>query len=101
MMSEISTTASSDADCGGRSEQEVRAVVRSVVRELAPNPDGPGPGTDPRLVEDLEYHSLAILELAFTLEDEFDLPPIDEAAAREIQTLQAVEDFVVNKLREA
>jgi acyl carrier protein len=37
------------------------------------------------LVEDLEYHSLALLEIASALEDEFDLRPIDEKTARQMR----------------
>jgi acyl carrier protein len=54
-----------------------------------------------RLVDDLQYHSLALLELAFTLEDEFDLEPIDEKTAQQIVTMGDVEDYVIGKLREA
>jgi acyl carrier protein len=82
---------------GGRSEEEVREVVRAVVMELAPNQDQ-DPGEDSGLVDDLEYHSLALTELAFTLEDEFDLLPIDEATARGIRTLRDVQDHVVREL---
>jgi acyl carrier protein len=82
-----------------RSEQEVRALIRELVIELAPNQDAVT-AADPHLVDDLGYHSLAVLELAFTLEDEFDLEPIDQEAAQEIQTARAVEDYVVAKLRE-
>lgn len=37
-----------------------------------------------RLVEDLGYHSLALLELAVLLEDTFGLPPLDVASGGEI-----------------
>jgi acyl carrier protein len=81
----------------GRSEQEVRGIVRVIVRELAPNPDGASIG-DAQLVEDLGFHSLALLELAFALEDEFDLTPIDQQTAQQITTTKAVEDYVVEQL---
>ncbi|MEE3922508.1 hypothetical protein V2I01_41850 [Micromonospora sp. BRA006-A] len=50
------------------------------------------------LVEDLEYHSLALLELAFALEDEFDLPPIDEQSVQNIRTAADIENHVVRQL---
>ena len=81
-----------------RSEQELRATIRALVLELAPNPEGAEQDTA-HLAEDLGFHSLALLELAFTLEDEFDLPPIDEGVARQITTLQAVQDHVIGQLR--
>lgn len=80
-------------------EEEVRPLIARIVRELAPTPGGPE-GSDVKLVDELEYTSLALLELAFTLEDEFDLPPIDEETARTILTVRNVEDYVVDALRE-
>ncbi|RJL27277.1 hypothetical protein D5H75_25880 [Bailinhaonella thermotolerans] len=70
-----------------------------MVFELAPA-EAKSTSPDARLVEDLEYHSLAILELAFTIEDEFELEPIDEETAQKILTVRDVEDFVVGKLLE-
>jgi acyl carrier protein len=81
-------------------EGELRQSVRAVIIELSPNPDGQS-AENPRLVDDLEYHSLALLELAFALEDEYELNPIDEKTARKIQTVKDVEDHVVDELRTA
>jgi acyl carrier protein len=87
----------SEPSSGERSEQDVRESIRSIVAELAP--EAPDELTsEARLVDDLGFHSLALLELAFTLEDEFDLPPIDEATARQITTVGAVQDHVVTSL---
>jgi acyl carrier protein len=47
-----------------------------------------------RLVEDLGYHSLALLELAFALEDEFALPAMDAEQAQKISTMLDVEEYV-------
>lgn len=83
------------------SDTEVRARVRSIILELAPE-TGPPPGGNPRLLEDLSYHSLAMVELAFALEDEFELPPMDEQAVNEnIRTVSDVEDYVLELMREA
>ena len=73
-------------------------MIRGIVAELAPNP-GLTPSSDADLVDDLEYHSVALVELAFTLEDEFDLLPIDEATARTIRTVGDIENHVVAELR--
>jgi acyl carrier protein len=81
-----------------RTEEDVRTRVRTIVLELAPNPENL-PGEDGRLVEDLGYHSLALLELAFTLEDDFELSPIDEQTARAIINIRDVQDHVVNEFR--
>jgi acyl carrier protein len=83
----------------GRSEEQVRDYVAEIIMELAPNPDERDSDAALRLVEDLGFHSLALLELAFTLEDEFDLPPIDEATARQITTVGKIADHVVTALR--
>jgi acyl carrier protein len=82
-----------------RSESEVKALVGEIVRELSPNPAA-AEGNAVKLVDELEFTSLALLELAFTLEDEFELPPIDEAAARHILTIADVENHVVSGLRD-
>jgi hypothetical protein len=41
-----------------------------------------------------------VLEPAFTVEDECELEPIDEEAAQDIQTVHAVEGYVMAKLNE-
>jgi acyl carrier protein len=86
-------------DVPTRNEEEVRAQIREIVQELAPNPQL-GTAEHALLVEDLEYHSLALLELAFALEDEFDLPPIDEENARSIRSAQDIEDYVLRQLED-
>jgi acyl carrier protein len=78
-------------------DADVRARVRSIIVQVAPNPDGVQEGQT-QLVDHLEYHSLALLELGFTLEDEFDLPPIDQAQVQDITTVEEVEDLVLGLL---
>lgn len=95
-MSDQPSTAGADL----RSEEEVRSTIRALVAELAPAQEQEAAECeDARLVEDLGFHSLALLELAFSLEDEFDLPPIDEDTARVITTVSKVQDHVVGILR--
>lgn len=81
-----------------QADAEVRARVRSIIVQVAPNPDGVQAG-ETKLVDHLEYHSLALLELGFTLEDEFDLPPIDQSQVQDITTVEEVEDLVLGLLR--
>ena len=52
------------------------------------------PSEETRLVEDLGYHSLALLKLAFALEDEFALPAMDAEQAQKICTILDVEEYV-------
>jgi acyl carrier protein len=80
------------------SEADVVRLIHELIVELAPNPTGAA-AEDPRLVEDLEYHSLALMELAFTLEDEFALEPIDEETALSILTVGDVDRHVLDELR--
>jgi acyl carrier protein len=87
----------SSTAAGSRAEADVREMVRSMVIELSPE-RVESAGTDARLIDDLAFNSLALVELAFTLEDEFDLAPIQEATARQITTLGAVADHVVSEL---
>jgi acyl carrier protein len=86
-------------DPGGRSEAQIRDLVVAIVGELAGN-KSVEVVEDRLLVEELEFHSLALLELAFTLEDEFDLLPITEEAARALTTVGKVIEHVLSQLRE-
>ena len=81
------------------SEEEVGSTIRELILELAPSPEAAA-NDDARLAEDLGFHSLALLELAFSLEDEFDLPPIDEETARRITTIPSVQEHVLEILRD-
>jgi acyl carrier protein len=83
-----------------RSEQDVRTLIRNLILELAPNPERLQTAQDAILIDELEFHSLALIEMAFTLEDEFDLEPIDETTATQIVTAKDVEEFILGKLRE-
>ena len=78
-------------------EEQARGLIHEIMTDLAPSPGALNPKG--RLVEDLGYHSLALLELAFSLEDEFDLPTIDEPTARKILSVGDVEQHVIANLR--
>lgn len=78
-------------------EADVRELIKQLVFELAPTKEQVTKD-NPDLVADLEYHSLAVLELAFSIEDEFDLEPLDEETAKTIPTLYDVQDYVVGRL---
>ncbi|MFI6318300.1 acyl carrier protein [Nonomuraea sp. NPDC050556] len=81
-----------------RADQDVRTRIRSIILQVAPNPEGVR-ATETRLVEDLGYHSLALLELGFTMEDEFDLPPLDQSQVQHITTVEEVEDLVLDLMQ--
>lgn len=79
-------------------EQSVRRSIRQIILEVAPTESVTDVKPEQRLVEDLEYHSLALMELAFTLEDEFGLDPIAEEDAQKIGTAGDVEEYVIAEL---
>jgi acyl carrier protein len=79
-------------------DQAHTSTILKIITELAPQPSGE-PNMQARLVEELGYHSLALLELAFALEDEFSLKPLDESAARAIHTVADVVEYVLVDLR--
>lgn len=77
-----------------------QTAIRKMLRQFAPaQVDDLTPDT--RLIDDLGYHSLALLELAYALEDEFGLPPLDEETARDIVTVRDIEDLVAQRLSAA
>ncbi|MFD7912478.1 acyl carrier protein [Streptomyces sp. NPDC059752] len=80
------------------SSEEVRETVLAIIEQLAPERDRFEAGKDMRLVEDLGFHSLALLEMAFAIEDDFDLPPIDEQTGRAIQTTEQVLAYVLGQV---
>jgi acyl carrier protein len=79
-------------------EEAARQTTRQIVLSMAPEPPL-GDHADLDLADDLAYHSLALLEMAFALEDEFLLPPIDQESAQEIRTVGDVENYIISQLR--
>jgi acyl carrier protein len=79
-------------------EYATRTTIRQIILELAPAESVAELKPDHRLVEDLQYHSLALMEMAFTLEDEFGLDPITEEEAQKITTAGDVEEYVMAEL---
>ena len=83
------------AESTGLGPDAIRGAIRELVLELAPNKDVTDANPEMSLVDDLNFHSLALLELAFTLEDEFSLDPISEEAVLNIVTVGDVEAHVI------
>jgi acyl carrier protein len=94
----MTDTANSGTSAEARTTEQVRALVAEVIAELAPVNDVEV-SDSLRLIEDLGYHSLALMELAFALEDEFELSPIDEQTAQSITTVALITDHVVGELQ--
>lgn len=74
-----------------REEQALR--VRELVGAMSPLGSRAAKPTD-RVVDDLGYDSVAILELALALEVEFDLQAIGEEQAVDLVTVGDIEDLV-------
>jgi acyl carrier protein len=77
--------------------QEVEQTIKKMVRDLCPGDASQMTDTS-RLAEDLGYHSLALVELAFAIEDRFDIEPIDQGTAQTIRTVADVVGHVQSKV---
>lgn len=75
-------------------EDVVTDVVVRVVRCLAPE-EGVDVALDSDLRDDLGYHSLALVELGFLLEDAFALDPIPREVAEPVRTVRDVATLVL------
>lgn len=76
------------------SEQDERAArVRELVGAMSPLGERVARSAD-RVVDDLGYDSVAILELALALEVEFDLQAIGEEQAVDLVTVGDIEAMV-------
>jgi acyl carrier protein len=90
-----------DETTNSQASSEVRARVRELIRALAPNQSAQL-GSETRLEADLEFDSLALVELAVRLETEFELPALAEGdvADLDIQTVGDVEALIESLTRE-
>jgi acyl carrier protein len=79
-------------------EQSARQLIRELIAELAPTTLAAPVSEGHRLVDDLGYHSLALMELAFNLEDQFGLDPIDQGAVLKIVSAGDVESYVISEI---
>jgi acyl carrier protein len=77
-------------------DETTQARVRRILVEINPSDREITP--DARMIEDLGFHSLALLELMFACEEEFGLPPIEETAAAKISTVGDVESYVAEQV---
>lgn len=71
--------------------------VRRLVGEMSPLGARSAKSTD-RLVEDLGYDSLAVIELSLQLETHFGLRPVAQGTAVDITTVAGVEQLVEEAL---
>lgn len=79
------------------SHESTRARVRQLIGEMSPNGRQEAASTD-RLIEDLGYDSLAVIELSLQMESTFALTAIGQGTVPDITTVRDVEDLVVQSL---
>jgi len=77
--------------------QEITKKVKELIAELCPA-EIKDMDDSSHLTDELGYHSLALVELAFSLEDMFDLEPIDQAVAKNINTVGDIINYVTEKV---
>lgn len=65
---------------------ETRAAVEALVRDMAPDPVD-GLDDSIRLVDDLGYQSLRLVELTMALEETFGLPPFERSDLTGVTTV--------------
>jgi acyl carrier protein len=75
------------------SHDDIATRVRELVGDLAPA-GARQVGPSDRLIEDLGYDSVAVLELALALEVEFDLQEIDENQTVDLSTVGDIETLI-------
>ncbi|MGA8115291.1 MAG: phosphopantetheine-binding protein [Actinocatenispora sp.] len=72
---------------------ELLGIIGVVVGRLAPTPVASA-DPDRRLIEDLGYHSLALVELTFLLEELFSLEQTEADRAANIRTVADVAGYI-------
>ncbi|MFD0689919.1 acyl carrier protein [Actinomadura fibrosa] len=81
------------------SREDIARRVRDLVGDLVPA-GARRVGPADRLVEDLGFDSVAVLELALALEVEFDLQEIDEARTVDLATVGDIEALIAKAVSE-
>jgi acyl carrier protein len=73
--------------------ENLREQVRTTIGGMSPLGTRAARSTD-RLVEDLGYDSLAMIELSLQLESQFGLSELSQDDAEDITTVRDIEDLV-------
>lgn len=83
-----------------RTRTEVEVDVVKIVLEYAPNrPEDERRAAGLDFIDDLDYHSLAIVEMALSIEDHFELEPIMAEDVEHIRTAGQLADYVHEQIR--
>lgn len=73
------------------SPDTARAVAREVIAALAPVMPAEGLSSEQRLIDDLGFDSLRLVELTMALEDALEVEPFPPQRLAEVMTVGAVE----------
>ena len=79
--------------------EDISAQVIALVTEMAPEP--PPAGLDlaaANFIDDLGYHSVALVELGFAVEERFGLDPIEADDVEDVATPGDLARFVAGRL---
>lgn len=79
------------------STEEIRSQVRDIVGTMSPAGKKSAQSAD-RLVEDLGYDSLAIVELSLQIESVLGLSTLAQEDGADVVTVSDIEDLVVHSL---
>lgn len=72
---------------------QARTRALDVVEAMAPSPPVGGLQPELRLIDDLGFDSLRLVELTMALEDALELEPIPQSRLAEVMTVGAVQDL--------
>jgi acyl carrier protein len=74
---------------------EKSAAIRDVILSMAPVPATAEQDGDPRLIEDLGYDSLGLLEMVVVLESEFGVKMVDDPDINDIRRVSELRQYVL------
>ncbi len=74
---------------------EKSAAIRDVILSMAPVPAAAEQDGDPRLIEDLGYDSLGLLEMVVVLESEFGVKMVDDPKINDIRLVSELQQYVL------
>ena len=81
----------------GLTPDEVRRLTIDVVQECSPERTAIS-DTNMHFIDDLGYHSIALMELGFALEDKFNLPPIEAEDVEGVETVEQLISFISSRV---
>jgi acyl carrier protein len=82
-----------------RDYRRLHEEIISLVIALSPEPDrAVGDVSKANFIDDLGYHSVALVELGFAVEEQFGLEPIEAEDVEDVVTPEDLARFVADRL---